>query len=712
MTRPSLPAHLSALLAACSLLALSACDDGGAPASPAAGATPVGGDAQPPMGGATQPPVGGATQPPMGGATQPPMGGATQPPMGGGYVPPMDDAGRCFQECLTLFACDPTPAESCGFEAQAALATRCELGCAGGEAAAIRAAAMGGCANASGLVSAAGLTCVDETACDGVTCAPGEGCAGGMCAAWSCAPDSYDANGNDTREAAASLMFAPAALTGLTLCERDEDWYVLELPAGSSLRVDIAFDHAEGDIDAQLYFDDETSPAVTSLSGSDNERLVALPAEGNRRAYIHVSVYGGEGDEFGDPVPPAPARYSLYLSTDLPAAICKGSSQCADGDICNYAGVCVPPPPCASDEDCYGGTCDVGSGRCVQCLTTDDCFSGVCDTTTNSCVGCLGDGDCEGGVCSLETNRCVECLSDAQCTDGTCNESNRCIPNACQDMFEPNEEQSMATPLAAMGSVIEARGLYICGDEDWFSFSLPGGPALITLTFSDAEGDIDMRLMNDAGEELYSRLSTSDNELLGLPNATAGLYYLKVFGVGQTVNTYDLRVDLAPMGMLCEAASDCATGCDLETAQCRPEGYCTSSDLCVAANPNSSCDTMTHECVSCTPDALEPNNSFMEAVPVDRAAGAQLNTCGLGDYYAVEASAGKTLTVNLTFTHANGDVDVRLYDRDGTTQLASSVSATDNEELSQMITEAGTYFVYVFGYGGANNTYTMTVTQQ
>ncbi len=689
-------AQLTALLATCALAALPACDDAEGPEAPQ------------PTGGATTPPTGGATTPPTGGAT-PPTGGAT-PPMGGGYVPPTDDAGRCFQECLTLFSCDPTPAETCGHDAQAALATRCELGCAGGEAAAIRAAAAGGCASGSALVGAAGLTCVDNTACEGVSCASGEGCEAGACVAWSCAPDMYDASGNDTREAASTLTFAPAALTALTLCERDVDWYAFDLPANSSLRLDLSFAHAEADIDAKLYLDDELSPEQTSASSTDNERLVVLPADANRRVYLEVSVYGGFDEEGGSAV--APARYSLYVSTNLPAPICRSSSQCTEGDICNGAGVCVAPPPCMGSEDCYGGACDVASGRCVQCLTTDDCFSGICDTSTNSCVGCLTDADCEGGVCAPETQTCVECLTDAQCTDGTCNENNRCIPNACQDMFEPNEEQAMATPLAAMGSAIEARGLYICGDEDWFSFSLPGGPALIQLTFSDAEGDIDMRLMNEQGEELYSALSTSDNELIGLRSAAAGLYYLQVYGVGQTVNTYDLRVDLAPMGELCAEASDCSTDCNRETAQCYPEGYCTSSTQCQERDPNSACDTEARQCVSCTPDALEPNNSFMEAVSVDRAMGAQLNTCGGDDFYAVEVSAGKTLTVNITFTHANGDVDARLYDRDGTTPLDSSVGTTDNEQLTYMAAEAGVYFISVYGFSGSNNTYSLSVTQQ
>ena len=121
---------------------------------------------------------------------------------------------------------------------------------------------------------------------------------------------------------------------------------------------------------------------------------------------------------------------------------------------------------------------------------------------------------------------------------------------------------------------------------------------------------------------------------------------------------------------------------------------------------------MTHECVSCTPDALEPNNSFMEAVVADRAAGAQLNTCGGADFYAVEVGAGKTLNARVSFVHDSGDIDVRLYDRDGTTQLASSAGTDDNEEISHMVMEAGVYFINVYGFLGANNTYTLSVTQQ
>ena len=71
------------------------------------------------------------------------------------------------------------------------------------------------------------------------------------------------------------------------------------------------------------------------------------------------------------------------------------------------------------------------------------------------------------------------------------------------------------------------------------------------------------------------------------------------------------------------------------------------------------------------------------------------------DYYKFIITTGGTATI--TLSTLPGDYDVRLYSSNGTTQLASSeLGGTSSETISRTYT-AGTYYLRVFGYNGANS---------
>jgi hypothetical protein len=80
------------------------------------------------------------------------------------------------------------------------------------------------------------------------------------------------------------------------------------------------------------------------------------------------------------------------------------------------------------------------------------------------------------------------------------------------------------------------------------------------------------------------------------------------------------------------------------------------------------------------------------------------------DYYKFVITTGGTATI--TLTTLPGDYDIRLYSSNGTTQLAISQNGgTTSETISRTFT-AGTYFVRVYGYAGANSStacYTLKV---
>ena len=111
-------------------------------------------------------------------------------------------------------------------------------------------------------------------------------------------------------------------------------------------------------------------------------------------------------------------------------------------------------------------------------------------------------------------------------------------------------------------------------------------------------------------------------------------------------------------------------------------------------------------------DALEPNDVLSEATPLEPGSVRDLSICAGGDLdvFTVEVEAGDVLIVALTFVHAQGDLDVGLYDPTGERLLAQATSTTDDETLVyQQFEAAGAYVVAVAGYQEAANTYQLDI---
>lgn len=634
------------------------------------------------------------------------MGGMTT------VVPPMDDAGRCFEGCLSLIACESGGVSACGSATRAAFAATCQQSCIMNSET-INSVTAAGCGSEQTTINALGLNCENDELCANAMCGEGMSCNAGTCSPFSCAPDMYDANGNNDQATAIELPFEPLVAPNLTICAGDRDWYVIDLPPNASLRVDLGFKDEQGDVDLKAY-DEAGSPILSSVSGTDNERLTFVPSDEVRRIWLEVYVFssGSSNPEMQGAM--SQNSYGLYISTNLPIPVCQVTSHCANDDLCiQDVGVCAPPPPCLSDDECgFNGLCDIPSGRCIDCYTTEDCTSGVCDTASNQCVSCLTNIDCTDetrNICDSVVQTCVECAADTDCIDGTCNESNRCIPNSCNDANEPNDDDLTATMLNFNGGVAEVAGA-ICGDDDYFVFNANGGEnLLISLSFIDMTGDLELAVIGP-DEGRISRVTSTDNEILAYPNALAGQYMVRVYGAGFQVNQYSLRVDQNAMGMICNNNDQCNGGrCDSrETALCLPPGYCMSNRDCEAAEPI--CDLQSNRCKPCAPDGFEPNDSFEQAIPVNSVNGS-LNTCGGPDFYAINAGAEQTIIANLSFIHMSGDIDIKLYDG-AMEQVELSAGTMDGESIEHLVEVGGTFFLEVYGYSDAFNDYTMSVMVQ
>ncbi len=191
-------------------------------------------------------------------------------------------------------------------------------------------------------------------------------------------------------------------------------------------------------------------------------------------------------------------------------------------------------------------------------------------------------------------------------------------------------------------------------DEDYLSVTVPMNHLLTaTISFSHAQADVDMRLHNsDCSVMLDSSEGVVDTETVQWSNDTGGPAVVKI-----QVYAYagaacgDYRLDTNSVVDPCLVASD---------------------------------------------DGFEDNDSCASSAPVGAGASTGLFVRdGDDDWYSVTIPAFHTGYAQALFTHANGDVDMTMYDACGGNVLDSSLGVVDNEQVSYVNATASPVTVFV-----------------
>lgn len=227
------------------------------------------------------------------------------------------------------------------------------------------------------------------------------------------------------------------------------------------------------------------------------------------------------------------------------------------------------------------------------------------------------------------------------------------------DRFEDNDDFAAATDLGNLGDRVEANlSIHETGNDDYFVFRAASAGTLdVSLNFANALGNLDAELYNAQFASIGVAESTSDLEQLSLDLDFGGTYYLRVYGKdGATNDDYTLTFDGpgGPAGDRFEDNNSAATATNFGQL-----GNRTETDLSIHL----------------------PNDD---------------------DYYRFTAAGTGTLTADLTFLHAAGDLDFELLDA-GQASIAQGISSGDNEQLSFEIDAGETYYLRVFGFEGATN---------
>jgi len=237
------------------------------------------------------------------------------------------------------------------------------------------------------------------------------------------------------------------------------------------------------------------------------------------------------------------------------------------------------------------------------------------------------------------------------------------ISDTPDDNYEENDYHYNAYDLSSYEntwlSTIDGSGVQL--DDDWYKIYIDSGDQrlIIDLSFTHVDGNIDVEVYNSDLFFITGSYSTTDNEYIDYVVPTNGTYYLFIFGP-ITNNSYDLWWDDTP-------------GVPLD-------------------------------------DNYEENDDHLSAYNLSGEENTWLNTIdGLGiqlddDWYEIYIDPGELfLHVELLFTHADGNIDIIVYNA-SLTFIFQSSSSTDNEYIDYKVPSYGTYYFLISGLN-VGNTY-------
>lgn len=497
-----------------------------------------------------------------------------------------------------------------------------------------------------------------DPGCGAAGCPSGETCntATGHCAgAATCGSDGYEPN--DTRQTASAV--AGGTLYALFACPGNDDHYTMTLGPGDVVTIDANFAIGEGDLDVELLDASGAVLAAGNTRGSNEHVTFTAAAAGAVvvRVFL-VSDYG----------PTPGTSYSLAIANNV--APCAEDTYEENDSELFAASVAQGTIPglriCPSDEDFFA--IPVSAGDEITATVTFDQTEGDLDIRLLNPIGFSvassgGTGNSESLTFTANLTGTyvlrVYLFGDAGAIAGnsytaelTWGSAPPPPPPTCTADAEEENDTSATAGTISPGSY---GALTLCtGDDDYYALSLGNGDQVsVSLAFTDAEGDIDLQLLDSAGAVLQSSSGVTDTETVGHTTTAAGTYVIRTTLYGDAGsspgNTYSMTVAVTSV-----------SGC-----------------------PN---------------DGYEPNNTRQAAIPMSLGTFPSLSVCTMDDdFFAVSLSAGETLSIDVTLNNSEGDVDVAIQDSAGTV-LDSSQTTTNTETIDFTATAADTYYVRVYLY--------------
>ena len=365
-----------------------------------------------------------------------------------------------------------------------------------------------------------------------------------------CLDDLLDEPPNDTIGDATPLNEGGPLFDELKACPGNQDWYRLDVPAGTFLTVDLRFEHDLGDLEMQLFLPDGRTLLDESRSVTDNERV---ELEVGTDLTVFVRVF------FGVPTIRA-VPYRLVVAQD-PGMLCPDDSNEPDDDLANARLLEVNVPyegrVCPADPDWFlirnvpvGSRVDLtldvttslgdldlevfraGSARPIQAARSRD------DDERLSFDASFG-GDFYVRVSGKGADTNVYRLRAAVAPG---------MGSPClDDPAEPNNGPSTASSTAAI-PIPPDRATLCSGDDDWYTVTLDRFEVLRVELAHDVGADLDLKLYEPGTVDpnitpLRSSVGVLTRESLTYRTFEGGDYLVRVQGVtGADISPYDLNI--------------------------------------------------------------------------------------------------------------------------------------------------------------------------
>jgi hypothetical protein len=462
--------------------------------------------------------------------------------------------------------------------------------------------------------------------------------------------------------------------TGLSIEANDPDWFRFTLAArgAASDAISIAFTHAAGDLDLELWNAAGTSRLALS-DGVTNSESISL--SGYAAGSYAARVFGYNGA----------ANASYTFAANVGTAAPSGADRFENNDTAatatslgTLAGTTVLRDLNieAGDPDWYRFTLG-SSGRTGDSISVGFSHAqGDVDLTLYDGTGAVR----LGGSASVTNSETVSLAGlapgsyllqvygyrNAANPAYTLTTSMAQATATAADVLENDDTAATATNLGSVSGSVSRENLTITtSDPDWFRFTLAGpgrsGDA-VAISFNHAAGDVDLALYDATGlNRLRVSQGVGNGESISLAGLSAGTYLAQVYGYDRASNpSYSLTVGATPSTIAADRYENndtAATATDLRTVS----GSMVEQGL--------------------TLEAADPDWYRFTLASTGRA----------GDSAAI------------SFSHALGDIDMALYDAGGTRQLAASNGVGNTETIGLAGLGAGNYLLRVYGHQGASN---------
>jgi len=421
-----------------------------------------------------------------------------------------------------------------------------------------------------------------------------------------CAPDRFEPN--DAMVAATPLV--EDSYPGLNAC-MDEDWYAIDVPAGTSLYVEALYMQAEGDVEFTFFGPD----GVEFDPYDDGDGLYQVDVVEAETIYVRARLISDAGVEAG-------AGYSLDLIfVPFPMPTCDNYCQVVtdncDGADAQYADVDACLAYCADYVIPVGDASDT-AGNTIGCRTY---HAGV--AAQDPAVHCSHAGPSGGDTCGSWCD--VYCDMSANNCPGDYDDR-----DACQAYCSTFDDSGSVGD--ASGNTVQCRMYHaVVAEQDGPLHCPHAGPSGGDVCGTWCDVYCDASASTCPGEyaddsECQSACAGFDDS--GSPGDIAG-------------DTVQCRIH--HLG-LAQESQDPGTHCP-HAAEV-PVGGCEAVPVC-------------------TPDRFEPNDMMVAATTLVEDSYPGLTACMDDDWYAIDVPAGTSLYVEALYMQAEGDVEFTFFGPDG-----------------------------------------------